>query len=139
MLALLEHNPAETFDRVLTSIGVNDVTGLTGEARWLGQQAAIWRLLREKYGVRRIFVTGLPPMHLFTALPQPLRWLLGQRARRFNQALARMLAGHPDCVFIDVDFPLQPEYLASDGFHPGPLAYAHWAARAAAAIRASGD
>lgn len=136
VLALLEQNGAEAFDAVLTSVGVNDITGLTGESRWLAQQTAIWRLLQEKYRAKRIFVTGLPPMHRFTALPQPLRWLLGRRARQFNRALAGATAGHPVCVMIDVDFPLRPEYLASDGFHPGPPAYAHWAEQAAGAIRA---
>lgn len=138
VLALLEHNEVEAFDAALTSVGVNDITGLTGRQRWLGQQCRIWRVLREKYGVRRIFVTGLPPMHRFSALPQPLRWVLGQRARRFNRELARAVAGNPGCVLVDVDFPFEPSYLASDGFHPGPPAYAHWAAHAADAIRAAG-
>lgn len=138
VLDLLERNAAEPFDIALISIGVNDVTGLTGESRWLAQQTDIWRMLQEKYHAKRIFVTGLPPMHRFTALPQPLRWVLGQRARQFNRALARTAAGHPGCVLIDVDFPIRSEYLASDGFHPGPPAYAHWAAQTADAIRTPG-
>lgn len=137
VLALLERNQAETFDAVLTSVGVNDITGLTGKRRWLAQQRRIWRVLREKYGARHIFVTGLPPMHQFTALPQPLRWVLGQRARQFNRALACAVAESPGCVLVDVDFPIRPAYLASDGFHPGPPAYAHWAEHAAGLIRAA--
>jgi hypothetical protein len=33
-------------------------------------------------------LSGLPPMHRFPALPQPLRWYIGSRARDFDRALA---------------------------------------------------
>ena len=135
VLDLLERNAAEPFDIALLSIGVNDVTGFSAERQWLACQAGIWRILREKYGVRHILVTALPPMHLFTALPQPLRWVLGQRARQFNNALARHVGQFGDCSMLTIDFPLHADYLASDGFHPGPPAYALWAECAAQAIQ----
>ena len=135
ILALLARNAAEPFEIVLTSIGVNDVTGLTSKRKWLEQHRLIWQMLQEKYSAKRIIVTGLPPMHLFSALPQPLRWVLGQRAKQFNRALALAATQHPGCIFLDIDFPIQPEYLATDGFHPSRLAYMHWAEQATAVIR----
>jgi hypothetical protein len=35
-------------------------------------------------------LSGLPPMHRFPALPQPLRWYVGSRARDFNRVLAEL-------------------------------------------------
>ena len=80
-LRVLQALPAERFDIAVTSLGVNDVTALHGTRRWLREQAALADLLRSKFGVRRVLLSALPPVHRFPALPQPLRWYLGARAR----------------------------------------------------------
>lgn len=134
VLALLEREEARPFDAVLTSIGVNDITGGLRLADWLAQQARIRELLRAKFGVRRIVLTEVPPMHQFRALPQPLRWALGERARRFNLALRESVSGEADVRVLSVAFPADGDYLAVDGFHPNSAAYAWWAEQAAALI-----
>lgn len=72
--------PEDRFDVVVLSLGVNDVTGGLGRARWLARQAALADMLRERFAPQAVLFTALPPMHLFPALPQPLRWYLGARA-----------------------------------------------------------
>jgi len=74
-------------------------------------------------------------MHGFPALPQPLRWYLGLRARRLNQALRRWVEQSERCEFVPIDFPLRMELMASDGFHPGADAYSMWAGQLAGVIR----
>ena len=75
-------------------------------------------------------------MHLFPALPQPLRWTLGQGARRLNHALATLAQRTPGCALLAAPFPLDdPGLMAPDGFHPGARANLLWAQAAAAAIR----
>ena len=65
-------------------------------------------------------------MGAFPALPQPLRWYLGKKASLFNQHLQALALTQQDLCYLGVDFPTGSEYIASDGFHPSHVAYAHW-------------
>ncbi|HET8730518.1 MAG TPA: SGNH/GDSL hydrolase family protein [Moraxellaceae bacterium] len=134
-LAHLAQLPAQPFDVVLTSLGVNDVTGSVGLSRWIAQQRALVDLLRDKFSARHVLLSALPPLHEFPALPQPLRWYLGARAQRFNAALAEW-APAQGCHVLAPRFVPDSRAMASDGFHPGPASYAVWADMAAQRIRA---
>lgn len=119
------------FDVVVLSLGVNDVTAGVGRGRWRAQQEALAELVQERFAPRALLFTAVPPMHLFPALPQPLRWYLGARARDFNATLADWLPRRPGCHLVAPDFDPDPAHMAADGFHPGPGAYAAWAAQVA--------
>lgn len=120
-------------DIVLTSLGVNDVTGLRRASEFVAQQRALADELRAR-GARLLLLSGLPPVHLFPALPQPLRWALGAQARRFDARLAAWCATQSDCVHLPFGDLPDLAMMASDGFHPGPPVYAHWAGLASQAI-----
>ncbi|MFU8897179.1 MAG: SGNH/GDSL hydrolase family protein [Gammaproteobacteria bacterium] len=135
VLARMESMEAGPFDVALLSLGVNDVTGGTRSAVWVAQQRSLVKLLKRRFGVQHVLLTCLPPMHAFPALPQPLRWILGARARQFTALLRDLAATDPDCEVVTPDLPLDPAYMAADGFHPGPPAYAEWGREAAATIR----
>lgn len=135
-LRRLEEMAPRIFDVALTSLGVNDVLALTGLGTWLERQRQLRRLLREKFGVRLIVLSGLPPVHSFPALPQPLRWHLGSRATEFNDALGDAVATEPDTRLVNLRFSADAGMMASDGFHPGAPIYAEWAARTARIILA---
>ena len=124
------------YDVAVTSLGVNDVLALTGLGTWLARQRRLRRLLREKFGVRLTVLSGLPPVHSFPALPQPLRWHLGSRATEFNDALGEDVAAESDACLVNLRFTADAGMMASDGFHPGAPIYAEWAARAARIILA---
>ena len=126
----------ETFDVVVTSIGVNDVTHGTTTKKWIDRQHQIINLLQSKFHAQYILLSSLPPMHLFPALPQPLRWYLGMRAKKFGHALETVVTGCSRCELVTTDFPREDAYMAADGFHPGALAYRVWAGQIAANIRA---
>ena len=126
--------PEDRFDVVVLSLGVNDVTRGIGRSRWLAGQAALADMLQARFAARAVLFTALPPMHLFPALPQPLRWYLGARALDFNVALADWLPSSPGCYLSAPEFEPASDYIASDGFHPGPAAYAAWAMRIAGDI-----
>ena len=127
LLELLEQHAPEPFDVALLSIGVNDVTSSLTLDQWLARQRRLMALLCDKYAVRQIVVSPLPPMHLFPALPQPLRWFLGFRARRFNAHLADLAACLDQCTMLTTPLAPEPGLMASDGFHPGPMpvSYTH--------------
>jgi lysophospholipase L1-like esterase len=132
-LAAMEREP---FDTVVTSLGVNDVTGGRSSRRWMIDQARLVALLREEFGARRILLSALPPMHLFPALPQPLRAYLGAQALRYNEALRGFAQTAPGCTWVPLDVTQDRAHMARDGFHPGPQVYAAWAARLARQIDA---
>lgn len=126
---------AQAFDVAVTSLGVNDAIGMVSLGQWRKRQASLRELLRRKFEVRLIVVSGLPPVHGFPALPQPLRWHVGLRASQFNRALAADVALENDAEFIDLRFTEDASLMSSDGFHPGAAVYAEWGKRVASVIR----
>jgi lysophospholipase L1-like esterase len=134
ILQWLDAQPAQRFDVVVTSLGVNDVTGMVGRSKWRRQQAELRETLKSKFEVKKLLVSGLPPLHGFPALPQPLRWVLGARATQFNNDLRQDIAADGTATFLDLRFTADTTLIASDGFHPGPGIYEEWGARAAAMI-----
>ena len=141
--------PTQTFDLVLVSVGVNDVTHFTHQAQWAENISHLATMLTTKFSADKVLFSSVPPMHLFTALPQPLRWWLGLRASKLNALMATVLVAlqqhssvqntdnqgvnkHTNkCAVLTVDLPFKPEYLAKDGMHPSTLAYRVWAKQAA--------
>lgn len=133
--ALLAQLPAQPFDVAVLSVGVNDVTALVPPETWLQRQAELAQLLAERFAVRTVVHSAVPPMHHFTALPQPLRACLGAWAQAMNRGLARALDEASASAAVTrllhrldtASAPLAPEQaLATDRFHPGPAAYAFW-------------
>lgn len=130
--ALLEAEPAEPFDVAVLALGVNDVTALRPAARWLRDVEQLTALLHGRHRLRRVLWSGLPPMHRFPALPQPLRGVLGLHARGLDHALGRWCAVRPGGLrprTTHVPLPAMTDrsLVATDGFHPGPGAYRIWA------------
>lgn len=135
MLECLRREPAARFDVVVTSLGVNDLTGRHSLADWRRQQGQLIELLAGKFCARHVLLSGLPPMHRFPALPQPLRWYVGNRARDFDSALAMLAGRRAGCEFVKAAYAMMdPRSMAADGFHPGPAIYALWAAELARRI-----
>jgi lysophospholipase L1-like esterase len=130
----LERIEAFATDAVVTSLGVNDVTGDVGVEKFLAQQGRLHALLRGKFGARLVLASGLPPMHHFPALPQPLRWYLGARARELDRALARALSDGRGAEHLPFEGDVDVASMAADGFHPGPAVYEAWGAAAARRI-----
>lgn len=119
--------PAFEPDVILVSLGVNDVTSSISTHRWLDQVDQLLGRLRQRYQPKHILFTDVPPMDHFPALPQPLRWYLGERARSFNNGLGQRLTRQRDITRISVLFENDPAMMATDGFHPGPAGYRVWA------------
>ncbi|TMV04857.1 SGNH/GDSL hydrolase family protein [Ruegeria sediminis] len=126
------------FDVAVTALGVNDVTRLTTRAQFAARQDEMLRHLTGALGVRRVVMTGVPPMHRFPALPQPLAWVLGRQAARLDQAMQEAAARFPQARHLALHLPDDPALAAPDGYHPSPRAYALWAEAAARIIRDQG-
>jgi lysophospholipase L1-like esterase len=127
----LEGIPARPFDVAVTALGVNDLTSGRSVRAFVRDQASLVSLLERRFAVRRIYLSGLPPVSGFPSLPQPLRWYLGKQAKRFDRALADWARGRDGCAHVPLDPSLDPTHMARDGFHPGPKIYAWWGAAVA--------
>lgn len=136
LLARLKKEPPCHYDVVVLSVGVNDVTSRLDSHAWLRLQQRLLARINTLFSPRRVIFSALPPMQQFPALPQPLRWYLGRRARRFNSRLTGWLATQPHCVLLAPELSVKAAAFADDGFHPGAAAYALWAAQLARVINA---
>ncbi|MEJ5061438.1 MULTISPECIES: SGNH/GDSL hydrolase family protein [unclassified Pseudomonas] len=136
MLEWLADHAPQFFDVVLLSIGVNDVTSTLAVEQWIARQQRLIEVLRDRFAVKQIVISPLPPMHLFPALPQPLRWYLGHRAACFNRQLTEMAARMDHCTLLTTRLTPVTGAMARDGFHPGPATYRVWAGDAAEMIAA---
>ena len=87
----------------------------------------ISRLLQSRFGVGRVFHSGLPPIGRFPLLPDPLRQFLGHRGERFDRELARIVGPDSGAFHVPLELGLDETHMATDGFHPGPMIYAGWA------------
>lgn len=123
------------FDVVVTALGVNDVTGQISVKKWRQQQQLLIKTIHNKLKPKLVIISGLPPMHLFPALPTPLRQYLGSWATLFNNELQTLSGKFPQTSFLAVRNLPQPLDVANDGFHPGPKTYQKWAQAVADLIK----
>lgn len=126
------------YDVVITSLGVNDVTSGCSANAFEQRQKQLVALFQQKFGASQIILSGLPPMGHFPALPQPLRWFLGTRATILDRKL-RSVTAESGLDYIEFEFNGDTSVVASDGFHPGPKIYEHWANLATGLIMQTQD
>jgi lysophospholipase L1-like esterase len=122
--------PLHDADVVVTALGVNDVSSQTTAARFVRETDLLWSELRELTGARWAVISGLPPMHMLSAVPHPLRWYLGRYAAWLDAAI-RQWASEQRLGYLPLQWASDPANLAEDGFHPGPALYPQWAERLA--------
>ena len=135
VISHVESADPEIFDVAVVSVGVNDLTGGMSVKKWQDTLGRLCDLLRFKFGIQHVFLSSLPPMHAFPALPTLLRWYAGKRAASLNRAMKDLVAGREGCEFVETAFPLTKAFIANDGFHPSPAAYTMWAEQMAKIIR----
>lgn len=110
-------------DVIITSIGINDVTSMTTLPRWRSNLAALFDLLLARNDDAVIAFAGLPPLHGFPLLPQPLRSVLGLRATDFDRAAKDVISRYPQVIHVPVEFETTPDKFAGDGYHPNEASY----------------
>lgn len=110
-------------DVAVVVLGVNDVVDQVPSQRAIAARESIANRLRNGHGVAHVVFAPLPPVQHFPALPQPLRWVAGQDARRHDDAVAAWARTRSDVSHVPIDLPLNRELMANDGFHPGEPVY----------------
>ncbi|WP_407307130.1 SGNH/GDSL hydrolase family protein [Acinetobacter sp.] len=129
---------ARHFDVVITSVGVNDITKLTPPKNWIKKQQQLYAEINQKFTPELIIASGVPPMNMFPALPNPLAWLFGQYAKAMNEVLDKFVQGQINMQWIEYDleqFKVLNLEMAEDGFHPSKEIYTLWGQQMADKIR----
>ena len=114
---------------VLVSVGSNDAIHLTGAGSYREQ----WKRMVVPHGAVLIAL-GIPDMGSPPRLAQPLRGLVGWRARRLDSQGARRLAEQDLATYVDIAAATGPafrddpgRYFARDRYHPSDDGYRLWA------------
>lgn len=124
--------------RFIGEVGVTAgyVFTLTGSVE--GKPVCDYRILVQRLlvetGAGLVIINGLPPIHILPAVPQPLRWYLGQYARRLHSELRHWVATSRSFRFVSLQWAAVPEDMAEDRYHPGAGQYFSWAQRVADCI-----
>jgi len=128
---LVPQLPEAPADVVFISTGVNDVTGLKSTRHWRRQLNALWDALHKYSPDAVLLIAGLPPMHIFPLLPQPLRAVIGMRARTFDAIVAELAGQREYCLFVPTRFDPGAGKFSDDGYHPSEASYRVWAEKLA--------
>lgn len=128
-------------DLLVVALGVNDVMRQTSAAAYARDLGAVVGMARRHHGPVPAVIAGVPPVGSFPALPQPLRAVLGLRARWIDRAAAGLARRDPRAAHVPMRIRGDLRHLfAADGFHPSSAGDAVWAAalaEAAAPLMAS--
>ena len=98
---LLAATESESFDWIVVSVGVNDVTGLTSLVKWQQGLLGLISDIRSRSSHATVVFLQLPPMGRFEMIPQPLRAVLGIRAAMLRQVLTWIVEAHRGVWMID--------------------------------------
>lgn len=118
-------------DVVVAVVGSNDVTHLTSPWRLRGDVAALAQAVDRRTGAPLV-LAGIPRFGGATALPRPLRDVVGGYARVLRD-VQRAAAAETGIAFVEIArdasprFAGVPESMSVDGFHPSPVGYGFWA------------
>ncbi|MEP7295029.1 MAG: SGNH/GDSL hydrolase family protein [Burkholderiales bacterium] len=120
---LLRYDFLPAADIAVVLSGVNDVIELVPPRRAIEHRTALADWLLSDNRARHVVFAALPPINQFPLLPQPLRGVMGDDARRHNDAIASWAATRRDVHHVPISLQLSPAAMSRDGFHPGEPIY----------------
>jgi lysophospholipase L1-like esterase len=130
--------PQQPVDIALVAFGVNDTTAFHSVARWRRDLRNIVAGLDACCSPRLIVLSGVPPLALFPALPQPLRWVMGLKARTLDAAVRELAQVLPRTLYVPLAIdPGAGGMMAADGYHPSAAGCTAWAQSLAVATAMS--
>lgn len=125
------------YDCTVVLLGVNDALGLTSTSTWRHEMSTLLRRVQECTRPGGLVVlAGVPRLDKFPALPQPMRFVMGQHAHALDEVLHELSdvsarsrgSGKTDRVHVPTPPMEDAADLGADGFHPSAQGYRRWAA-----------
>jgi lysophospholipase L1-like esterase len=121
----------ESVDVIAIALGVNDTLKFNSPRRWARDLSALIEAIRGRVGPVPVLLSSVPRLGLFPTLPQPLRGVLGLRAKVLDKASQKLVPTLANVTHLSLVIGGDRENFCEDGFHPSPLAYQKWGARLA--------
>lgn len=118
--------PGVAFKYIIVSVGVNDITGLTTLREWRHNLSLLLEKLHAHSPDAVIAVAGIPPLHLFPLLPQPLRAAFAMRGRSFDDVARKVVERDKNSLYVPLNFEPDASQFAADGYHPSEDSYAEF-------------
>ncbi len=118
--------PDINFDVILIGLGGNDVFQLSTPQKWRNGMKNLLDILREKFPTATIYLSNVPMVRDFTALPNPTRYILSRLAKMQQTNTLDFVTEYKNVYY----YMPQGRFLAehySDGIHPSVLGYDLWA------------
>lgn len=114
-------------DVLVTALGTNDVTSQRTPGQFVDDYQSLIGALSNQVGASVAVISGLPPIHLTPAAPQPLRWYLGKYAHMLDESLRKWIKPQSRIAYISLQWASNTNEMAADGYHPGENQYRVWA------------
>ncbi|WP_034296236.1 SGNH/GDSL hydrolase family protein [Herbaspirillum sp. RV1423] len=128
VLPLLQALPQHKKRIVLIAFGVNDSTSFHSSGRYRRDLATLIAAVQGQLAPELLIIAGVPPLHLFPALPQPLRHVLGMKACALSRVAQQLAASTPHAIYVPVRSDARDRSLmAHDGYHPSAAGVRIWA------------
>lgn len=127
LLALTGQEDLLHADVLITAIGVNDVLAQTKPCAFVSAYENLIAALLTPERTELAIVSGLPPLQITPAIPQPLRWFLGIYAHKLDRSLRRWIQSSQGISHIPLQWATDTGSLAAYRFHPGEGLYREWA------------
>jgi lysophospholipase L1-like esterase len=114
-------------DVVITALGTNDVTSQRKPDQFVNDYKVLISTLSNQVGASFAIISGLAPLHLTQAAPQPLRWYLGKYANTLDVGLRQWIKSQTNIAYVSLQWASNANEMAADGYHPGKNQYRAWA------------
>ncbi len=122
---LIPKLPKEKMDVIAVAIGANDVFGLASPKKWRRDLSEFFKVLHERNPDAEILMANVPMIRDFTALPNPLRYVLSRLAKLHHFNAIDLIADMENVLYFD-DVKRVSDDFFSDGIHPSILGYDQW-------------
>jgi lysophospholipase L1-like esterase len=123
---LVPQIPAVEFDTILIGLGGNDVFGLSTPKKWREGLSKLIDIFRKKYPESTIYIANVPMIREFTALKNPLRYVLSRVAKMQHFNTLDLISNFENVHYYLPRSRFEAEHF-SDGIHPSAHGYDKWA------------
>ena len=122
---LVPRIPEGGFDVVVIALGGNDVFQANSPERFRQDLGELVGTIRKQNPAAKIFLANVPMVRDFTALPNPLRYLLSRLAKLHHFNAIGMVSEMNEVFYFD-DVDRVDDDFFSDGIHPSAKGYDQW-------------
>lgn len=118
--------PDVKFDVILIGLGGNDVFQLSTPKKWRDGMTQLIEVLRSKFPTATIYLSNVPMVRDFIALPNPTRYVLSRVAKMQQENTLEFISNYKNVHYYMPQGKFVAEHY-SDGIHPSVEGYDLWA------------